>query len=224
MFPRRPLEAIDDGIRRDSQQPGHEWNAAPFITLQIAERFVKHFRSQVFGGGAIVHATGDEAVNPCEMQFVKCVEFRGVVLRRLDKQALLRLCGARLLRRSALGRSTLPSGASGGLHRSVNNNWPPRKKLRHLLRVLKACGNAEAGLQPGRAQAETSSSVFLRGSIRTFTSRRILTARITRAGSLVSLAAARQALLYPDSGAPSPAPAAYATAIRRAQGPGSSCS
>src|SRR5258708_33707153 len=154
LFTKGALRTIDNGVGCNSQQPGHKRNAAPFVTLQIGQRFVKHFGGQVLGGGAVVHTAGDKAVHAFEMQFVERVELRRVGLRRLDEQTLLRLCiSARLLKRAALGRSTLPSRASGGLHRSVNNNWPRRKKLRHLSRLMKVCKNAEAGLQPCRSPA-----------------------------------------------------------------------
>src|SRR5438874_8721022 len=67
MFARRALRPISDSIGRNPQQPGHERNSAPFKTSQIRERFVEHFRSQIFGGSAVAHTAGDEAVHALEM-------------------------------------------------------------------------------------------------------------------------------------------------------------
>ena len=154
LFAKRALRTIDNSIYCNAQEPGRERNAAPFITLQIGKRFVKHFGSQVFGGGAIVHAAGDKTVHAFEMQFIKRIESRRVASRRFDKEALLRRCvSARFLKRGAFGRSSFPSGASGGLHRSVNNNWPPGKRLRNVFPRLKVRKDAEAGLPPCRSPA-----------------------------------------------------------------------
>ena len=43
VFAGRSLEAIDDGVRRDPQQPGREGHSAPLVGLQIGERLVEHF-------------------------------------------------------------------------------------------------------------------------------------------------------------------------------------
>lgn len=67
MFARRSLRVIDDRIGSASQEPRPEGHSAPFVVLQIGERFVEHFRRQIFRGGAVAHATSDKAVYPLEV-------------------------------------------------------------------------------------------------------------------------------------------------------------
>src|SRR5947209_2913834 len=42
-LPRGAFGVIDDGVRRNSQQPSCKWHSAPFITRQVGQRLVKHF-------------------------------------------------------------------------------------------------------------------------------------------------------------------------------------
>src|SRR5215472_12050810 len=122
MFAKRALRAIDDSIRCNPQQPGGKGHSAPLVGLQIGERLVEHFRRYIFSGCAVVYAAGNEAVYAVEMQFVKRIKSRRIVLRRFDKPTLRRRCGsASLLWRRALGRSFFPSGAYGSLHRSLES-------------------------------------------------------------------------------------------------------
>jgi hypothetical protein len=89
LFTIGPLVMIDDGVGGDAEEPGGERSAAPFIGGEVGESFVEGFRGEVFGGGAVVHATDDEEVDAIEMQLVENIEFRRVGLRCFDEQALV---------------------------------------------------------------------------------------------------------------------------------------
>src|SRR5260370_26376489 len=88
---RRPLGMVDDTVRGNPQQPCREWHAAPFITRQTGQRFVKHFRCHILRSRPVPHAAGDKRIDALEMAFVERIELCRVALRRLHEQALLRL-------------------------------------------------------------------------------------------------------------------------------------
>src|SRR5258708_27101501 len=58
-LPRRPFGVVDDSVRRNPQKPRHKWHAAPVITLQAGQRFVKHFRRDIFRGGSLSNAAAN---------------------------------------------------------------------------------------------------------------------------------------------------------------------
>jgi hypothetical protein len=89
-LPRGALGVIDDRIGGNPKQPSHKWNAAPFITFQVSQRFVKHLRRHIFCGRPIPHSASHKRIYALEMKFVECIELFRVALRRLHKPALIR--------------------------------------------------------------------------------------------------------------------------------------
>src|SRR5437762_6800909 len=91
----RPSPSISNRVGRNPQQPGGERRPAILKAVQRRERFVKDLGGHVLGGGAVVNATHDERVDPFEMLLVQRLEFRRILLGRLDLEALVSVHVAR---------------------------------------------------------------------------------------------------------------------------------
>src|SRR6266436_3758623 len=119
---------VDDAVRGNPQQPRHKWHAPPLVTRQAGQRPMKHFRCQIFRGRTLSHAARNERIHALEMQLVQHIKLCRVALRRLHKQALLRLPRrTRLLRRAAPQPRTLAHRSSCG-HLGSNNITIAREK------------------------------------------------------------------------------------------------
>src|SRR5438876_9251398 len=112
-LPRGAFGVIDDGVRRNSQQPSHKWNSPPFIIRQVGQRLVKHFRRHIFRACPVPHSACDKRIYTLEMHFVQRIKLRRIGLRRLQEHTLRILPGwACLLRRAAPAPRTLPPRSS----------------------------------------------------------------------------------------------------------------
>jgi len=116
---RRSFCAINDGVRRNPQQPRRKWHTSPLITRQVSQPFVEHLGGHILRRGPVSHPAGHERIHTFEMQFIQCFEFGRIPLRRFHKHSLVG--ASRRLPRHTLGRAfrqTLPCRSSCGLHRS----------------------------------------------------------------------------------------------------------
>jgi hypothetical protein len=80
---------IRQEIRCNSHQPRGKWKAAPFVSWQVAQCFVKDFGRQVFGVVALRYAAGDIAIHTREVAFVELGKSRRILLRRRDQHLLV---------------------------------------------------------------------------------------------------------------------------------------
>ena len=76
---------VSDCIRGDAEQPGGERNPAPFETVKILERVVKHLGGQFFRVPAIANAVRQVGVDVIEVGLVQVCESTRVALRRRDQ-------------------------------------------------------------------------------------------------------------------------------------------
>jgi hypothetical protein len=81
---------IGKGVGGYAEEPGCEGSAAPFVTWEIGECFVKDLRGEVFSCGAVANAADQKIVDAFEMKLVERFEFRRVPLSGFDEQTLVR--------------------------------------------------------------------------------------------------------------------------------------
>lgn len=103
LFARGALVLISESVGGNAEKPRSEWNATPFISGKIGERFVKNFRSEIFGSGAIADARNEEVIDPLEIELIQGSEPRGVALSGLDEKTLIRALRGRFLCRTSDG-------------------------------------------------------------------------------------------------------------------------
>src|SRR5580658_4499480 len=89
LLPAPPLPAVRNQIRGNPEQPRRKRNPPPFKPLQVSQRMMKHFRSEVFGFRAISHPPHHVRVHPLEIILVKLRKARRILLRRLDQKPLV---------------------------------------------------------------------------------------------------------------------------------------
>src|SRR5262249_44812312 len=112
---RPTLPAVDDHVRRDTDQPRAERRAAPLVLRQRGERLVEHVGRDVFRRVARAHAEDDVGVHPVEMPRVERSEPRRVPWGGFDELALVRvLCHSRhIYNESPAETLRLPARDSG---------------------------------------------------------------------------------------------------------------
>ena len=97
------LGLIGHGVGGNSDQPGCERSAAPFIVPQVREGFVENVRGQIFGCVPVAYAPGDKRIDPLKVNFIEMAKVRRVPLRGFDERALVRVFPGNLRRRSSDG-------------------------------------------------------------------------------------------------------------------------
>jgi hypothetical protein len=115
---RGALVQIGEGVGGYAEEPRCERSAAPFVVGEIGESFVKDFRGEVLGGGAVANAADEKIVDTLEMKLVEGFEFCGVALCGFYKQTLVGAWRRRLLCRT-----------SDSYHGSAYSNWREQQKV-----------------------------------------------------------------------------------------------
>jgi hypothetical protein len=119
-LPRRSFGVIDDGVRRNPQQPRRKWHASPLITPQVGQPFVEHVRGHIFRGRTVSHPACHERIHALEMQFIQSLKLSRILLRRFHEHSLVASGHRGGHTPIRAFRQTLPCWLWRGLHRSNN--------------------------------------------------------------------------------------------------------
>ena len=92
------LGSIGDHVRSDAQEPGAEWRARPFESIDVRQGLAKHFAGHIFARRAIAHSPRNIGIDQFEVSFVHVSKMRAILLRRLDQTPLITFVPLRVTR------------------------------------------------------------------------------------------------------------------------------